>query len=58
MWGISAGFPLANHFDLPGSQSIFDNLRILRRVHTHLLVKMDPTTKGIWVEHPLTLLPH
>ena len=23
-WGISSGFPLANHFDLPGSQSIFD----------------------------------
>ena len=24
IWGISSGFPLANHFDLPGSQSIFD----------------------------------
>ena len=23
-WGISSGFPLANHFDLPGSQSTFD----------------------------------
>ena len=23
IWGISSGFPLTNHFDLPGSQSIF-----------------------------------
>ena len=22
-WGISSGFPLADHFDLPGSQFIF-----------------------------------
>ena len=22
LWGISSSFPLANHFDLPGSQSI------------------------------------
>ena len=29
IWGISASSPLANHFDLPGSQSIFGNLRIL-----------------------------
>lgn len=21
LWGISSGFPLANHFDFPGSQS-------------------------------------
>ena len=24
IWGISSGFPLADHFDLPGSESIFD----------------------------------
>ena len=23
LWGISSGFPLADHFDLPGSQFIF-----------------------------------
>ena len=23
IWGISSGFPLTNHFDLPGSWSIF-----------------------------------
>ena len=23
VWGVSPGFPLANHSDLPGSQSIF-----------------------------------
>ena len=23
LWGISSGFHSANHFDLPGSQSIF-----------------------------------
>ena len=23
LWGISSGFPLASHFDLLGSQSIF-----------------------------------
>ena len=23
LWGISSGFPLANHFDLPGSKSVF-----------------------------------
>ena len=23
LWGISSSFPLANYFDLPGSQSIF-----------------------------------
>ena len=22
LWGIASGFPLANHFDLPGSKSI------------------------------------
>ena len=22
IWGISSGFPLANHFDLPGSKSV------------------------------------
>ena len=22
LWGISSGFPLTNHFDLPGSESI------------------------------------
>ena len=23
LWGISSGFPLASHFDLPGSQPLF-----------------------------------
>ena len=24
LWAISSGFPLANRFDLPGSESMFD----------------------------------
>ena len=23
LWDVSSGFPLANHFDLPGSESVF-----------------------------------
>ena len=25
LWGVSSGFPLAIHFDLPDSESIFDS---------------------------------
>ena len=54
LWGTCSRFPLANHFDLLGSQSIFG-------------ISLDPPMcaqvslsqggfhqKGIWIEHPLT----
>ena len=44
VWGITSGFPLANHFDLPGPYLV--HLRILLCVHTHLLAKMDFTEKA------------
>lgn len=56
LWGISCWFPLANHFDLSGSQSIC-GIRILSCECTHLLAKVDSTEEVLWVEHPLTLLP-
>ena len=45
LWGISSAFPLANHFDLPYSQSIFDR-RILPHVCMNLLAKMDFTEES------------
>ena len=43
---ISSSFPLANHFDLPGSQSIFSIPQDPSLVHMHLLVKRDSTEKA------------
>ena len=43
---ISSWFPLANHFELPGSQFKFGDLRTLPCVCTCLLVKMDFTEKA------------
>ena len=44
--GISSGFPLANSFDLPGSQSIFDTSQDFPlRVHT-ILRQNDFTAKA------------
>ena len=45
IWGISARFPLANHLALPGSESVF-YLRVLPRVHAHLLAKMEPSEEA------------
>ena len=57
LWGISSGFPLANYFGLPGSESIFGISQDPPCVRTlrSLVAKMDPTS--VWVEPPLTLLP-
>lgn len=53
--GISSGFPSAKHFALLGSQSIFDISQ------DPAMLWEDPPThlylKGIWAEHPLTLIP-
>lgn len=40
--GISSVFPLANHFDVSGSQSIFGISQSLPvHTHMHVLAKMD-----------------
>ena len=44
--GISSWFPLANHFEWPGSQVKFGDLRILPCVCACLLAKMDFTEKA------------
>ena len=55
---ISSEFPLANNFDLPGSQSIFGiSLDPLLCAHTPLSQDGSLTQRGLWIEHPLTLLP-
>lgn len=59
IWGISYNFPLANHFDLPHSQSL-SGISQDPFVCTHLLAKMDPTTKAFgqsipWHGNPLGL---
>ena len=56
-WSISSKFPLANHFHLPGSQSIFGTSQgSLMCAHT-TLSKDGFYPKGIWVDHSLTSLP-
>ena len=47
LWGISFGFPLANHFDLPGSQSTFGRSQDPPCVRMYLLAKMEFTEKGL-----------
>ena len=47
IWGISSRFPLANHFGLPGSKSIFGVSQDFPMcVRAHLLAKMDSTEKA------------
>ena len=56
LWGISLGFPLANHYDLPGSQSLF-GISQDPPMYAHASLSQDGFyRKGIWVEHPLTEL--
>ena len=38
-WSISSSFPLASHFDVPGSYLVY--LRILPCMHMPFLAKMD-----------------
>ena len=56
IWGISSSFPLANHSDLPGSQSVFGiSQDPLLCVHASL--SQDGFYwKAVWVEHPLSSL--
>ena len=57
LWGISSGFPLANHCDLPGSQSTVGRSQDPPAC-VHASLSQDGFYwKGIWVEHPLTILP-
>ena len=44
--GISSGFPLASHFDLPGSQFVSGLSQGPPMLHMHLLAKMASTEKG------------
>ena len=57
LWGIYSGFPLANHFDLPGSHSMF-SLSQDPSMCAHAPLSQDELyCKDLWVEHPLTSLP-
>ena len=49
--------PLTNHFDLPGSQSIFGISQDPPMCEDTSLSQDDFFQKGIWVEYPLTSLP-
>ena len=55
IWGIFSSFPLANHFDLPGSQFIF-GISQDSSMCAHASLSQDGFYH-IWVEHPLALLP-
>ena len=46
LWGVSYKFPLATHFDLPSSQSIFGIPQDPSMCAMHLLAKVDPTAKA------------
>lgn len=46
LWGISSGFPLAGHFDLPGSQFIFGISRDPPMCTHTSLSKMDFTEEA------------
>ena len=50
LWAISSGFPLANHFDLPGSDSIF-GISQDRPMYVHSSLIQDGFhQKGLWVK--------
>ena len=52
--GIFSGYPLANHSDLPGSQSIFGLSQDPSMCEYTSLSQDKFYCKGIWVECPLT----
>ena len=57
IWGISSGFPLTNHFDLPGSQSIF-GISQDSSMCAHASFSLDGFYwRGLWLECPLASLP-
>ena len=41
LWGISSGFPLANHLALPGSESIFEVVLVVKNLPTSSGEKRD-----------------
>ena len=56
LWSISSGFPLANPFGLPESQSIFGVSQDPPMSSYTTLSQDELHHKGLWVEHPLTSL--
>ena len=55
--GISSGFPLANHFDLPGSQSIF-GISQDPSMCAHASLSQDVFHQSaVWVQPQLASLP-
>ena len=57
LWVISPGFALANHFDLPGSQSIFGISQDPSMcAHASLSQDVFPR-RAVWVQPPLASLP-
>ena len=55
--GISSVFPLASHYDFPGSQSIFGVSQDPPKCAHACLSQGGFYQKGMWVEHPLASLP-
>ena len=57
IWCISSGFSLANHFDLPGSQSIFDISQDRSMCAHACLSQYGSYCKGLWafVHHSLCM---
>ena len=50
IWGTSSGFPLANHFDLPGSTSIF-GISQDRPMCARISLSQDGFyLRGLWVD--------
>ena len=48
-WGISSGFPLANYFDLPGSESIFGISQDLPMSVHASLSQHGFFCRGLWI---------
>ena len=57
LWGISSRFPLADHFDFPGSLSIFGTSQDLPMCAKHLLAKMDSTQEACGYSVPWHYTP-
>ena len=50
IWGISSGFPLANHFDLPGSKFVFGVSQALPMSAHAPLSQGGFYRRGLWVD--------
>ena len=55
-YGTFLLLPFANHFDLPGSQSI-SGISQDPPMGVHTSLSHGFYQKGVWIEHPLTKLP-